>query len=133
MHSADTLMKRLCAAALAFAVTALATGAVAAQTERAAQADNDYPTTARADYVLGCMAANNNTRQSLVQCSCAIDTIAQLMPYSEYEMAETALSMQAGGGMGGDRAALFRDPPEVKLVLQHLREAQAEADLQCFR
>jgi hypothetical protein len=126
-------MKRLSTAALAFAVAALAAGAVAAQTESAAQAGNDYPTAARADYVLGCMAANNNTRQALIQCSCAIDTIAQLMPYAEYEMAETALSMQAGGGVGGDRAALFRDPPEVRLVLQHLREAQAEADLQCFR
>lgn len=133
MHSANTSMKRLRVAALAFAAAALATGAVAAQTERAVQTGNDYPTAARADYVLGCMAANNNTRQSLIQCSCAIDTIAQLMPYAEYEMAETALSMQAGGGVGGDRAALFRDPPEVKLVLQHLREAQAEADLQCFR
>lgn len=133
MHSARTPMKRLSTAALAFAVAALAAGAVAAQTESAGQAGNDYPTAARADYVLGCMAANNNTRQALIQCSCAIDTIAQLMPYAEYEMAETALSMQAGGGVGGDRAALFRDPPEVRLVLQHLREAQAEADLQCFR
>jgi hypothetical protein len=43
-------------------------------------APNDYPTAARADYVLGCMAANNNTRQALLQCSCAIDVIAGLLP-----------------------------------------------------
>jgi hypothetical protein len=92
---------------------------------------NDYPTATRADYVLGCMAANNYTRQALLQCSCAIDVIAGVMPYAEYEKAETALSMQAGGG--GERMGLFRDPPEVKAVLEHLREAQAEADLQCFR
>lgn len=92
---------------------------------------NDYPTSARADYVLGCMAANGNTREALMQCSCSIDVIARLMPYSRYEQAETALSMQAGGGVGG-RVGLFRDPPEIKQVIDQLHRAQAEANLQCF-
>jgi hypothetical protein len=96
-----------------------------------ARADaNDYPTSTRADYVIGCMAANGNTRESLLKCSCAIDTIASLMPYSRYEQAETALSLQAGGGVGG-RVGLFRDPPEIKAVIEELRKAQAEANLQC--
>ena len=51
---------------------------VAAAPARAAE--NDYPTAARADYVLGCMAANGNTREALLKCSCAIDTISQMMP-----------------------------------------------------
>jgi hypothetical protein len=93
---------------------------------------NDYPTATRADYVLGCMAANGNTRAALLQCSCAIDTIAGLLPYADYEKAETALALQHGGGVGG-RVALFRDPPEIKAVIERLRQAQAEADLQCFR
>jgi hypothetical protein len=92
--------------------------------------DNDYPTVARADYVFGCMAANGNTREALLKCSCAIDTIAGLMPYSHYEQAETALSLQAGGGVGG-RVGLFRDPPQIKEVIEELRRAQAEANLQC--
>jgi hypothetical protein len=92
--------------------------------------DNDYPTAERADYVIGCMAANGNTRQALLKCSCAIDTIASLMPYSHYEEAETALSLQAGGGVGG-RVGLFRDPPQIKAVINELRQAQAEANLQC--
>ncbi len=96
----------------------------------AAARDNDYPTATRADYVIGCMAANGNTRLALLKCSCAIDTIAGLMPYSRYEQAETALSMQAGGGLGG-RVGLFRDPPEIKAVIKELRQAQAEANLQC--
>lgn len=91
---------------------------------------NDYPTSARADYVIGCMAANGNTREALLKCSCAIDTIASLMPYSHYEQAETALSLQAGGGVGG-RVGLFRDPPQIKAVIEELRKAQAEANLQC--
>jgi len=92
--------------------------------------DNDYPTAARADYVFGCMAANGNTREALLKCSCAIDTIASLMPYSHYEQAETALSLQAGNGVGG-RVGLFRDPPQIKAVIEELRRAQAEANLQC--
>jgi hypothetical protein len=95
------------------------------------QRANDYPTSERADYVIGCMAANGNTREALLKCSCAIDTIAQLMPYSDYERAETALSLQLGGGVGG-RVGLFRDPPQIKAVIEELRRAQAEANLQCW-
>jgi len=91
---------------------------------------SDYPTATRADYVIACMAANGNTREALLKCSCAIDTIAGLMPYSRYEQAETALGLQAGGGVGG-RVGLFRDPPQIKAVIEELRRAQAEANLQC--
>jgi hypothetical protein len=92
--------------------------------------ENDYPTSARADYVIGCIAANGNSREALLKCSCAIDTIAGIMPYSQYEQAETALSLQAGGGVGG-RVGLFRDPPQIKSVIEELRRAQAEANLRC--
>jgi hypothetical protein len=92
--------------------------------------DHNYPTSTRADYVIGCMAANGNTREALLKCSCAIDAIAALMPYSHYEQAETALSLQRGGGVGG-RVGLFRDPPQIKAVIEELRRAQAEANLQC--
>jgi hypothetical protein len=92
---------------------------------------HDYPTADRADYVLGCMAANGNTRLALLKCSCAIDAIARGMPFAEYEKAQTALAMQAGGGVGG-RVGLFRDPPDIKMVIEKLHRAQADADLQCF-
>jgi hypothetical protein len=92
--------------------------------------ENDYPTSARADYVIGCIATNGNSREALLKCSCAIDTIAGIMPYSQYEQAETALSLQAGGGVGG-RVGLFRDPPQIKAVIEELRRAQAEANLRC--
>lgn len=111
-------------------VAGLAANSRAAPQAPAAQ--NDYPTSTRADYVLGCMAANGNKRETLFQCSCAIDTIAGLMPYSDYEKAETALRLQTGGGVGG-RVGLFRDPPEIKAVIERLRQAQAEANLTCFR
>jgi hypothetical protein len=92
---------------------------------------NDYPTAARADYVIGCMAANGNTREALERCSCAIDAIAEQLPYTRYEAAETALRMQAGNL--GERGAMFRDPPQVRATIEELRRAQAEATLRCQR
>ncbi|MBC9178188.1 hypothetical protein [Pseudoroseomonas ludipueritiae] len=89
-----------------------------------------YPTAARADYVLGCMASNGNTRLALEKCSCAIDAIAEQLPFSRYEEAETALRMQAAPM--GERGAIFRDPPEIRRALEELRQAQAEATLRCF-
>ncbi len=121
--------------AMAAILLPLAAGMATTDSRAAPQApaaQNDYPTATRADYVLGCMAANGNKRETLFQCSCAIDTIASLLPYSDYEKAETALSLQTGGGVGG-RVGLFRDPPEIKAVLERLRQAQAEANLACFR
>ena len=94
-------------------------------------AANDYPTVARADYVLGCMAANGNTRLALERCACSLDAIAEQLPYVRYEVAETALRMQAGNL--GERAAEFRDPPQVRAAVEELRRAQAEATLRCFR
>src|SRR5690348_7561046 len=96
-----------------------------------AAAGNDYPTSETADYVLGCMAANGNTREALLKCSCSIDFIAKRVPFAQYEKAETALSLQLGGGVGG-RVGLFRDPPEIKEAIEQLRQTQAEATLQCF-
>ncbi len=92
---------------------------------------NEYPTTDTVDYVLGCMAANGNTREAMMKCSCSIDFIAKRLPFAQYEKAETALSLQRGNGVGG-RVGLFRDPPELKEAIEQLRQTQAEANLQCF-
>ncbi|HLZ04732.1 MAG TPA: hypothetical protein VKR55_21610 [Bradyrhizobium sp.] len=96
-----------------------------------AQADeaNDYPTSARAEYVYGCMKANGETRQTIEQCSCSIDIIASLLPYARYVTAETVLSMsQVRGNLGGE----FRSSEQAKNALDDLRRAQAEAEVRCF-
>jgi hypothetical protein len=93
-------------------------------------AANDYPTTARVDYVLGCMAANGQSRQIMEKCACSIDVVAAQMPYARYEQADVVLQMQQS--MTADRIGLFRDPPEVKDLIEELRRAQAQANLQCF-
>jgi hypothetical protein len=90
---------------------------------------HDYPTSVRADYVIGCLAANGFQRQLLDKCACSIDAIADQMSYDDYERAETILSMQQASV--GPRGGLFRDTPVAKTSLEQLRRAQAEANLRC--
>jgi hypothetical protein len=67
----------------------------------AAQDLNDYPTSARVDYVFACMKANGETRQALEQCSCSVDVIASIIPYERYVTAETVLRVaQVPGNVG---------------------------------
>ena len=93
-------------------------------------ADNPgYSTATRAEYVFACMATNGGTQDALQRCSCAIDVIATLLPYQEYEKAETVLRMRrnAGGYLGQE----FRSAPANAMV-RDLEEAQAEAEVRCF-
>jgi len=90
---------------------------------------NDYPTSARSEYVFGCLKANGETRQAIEQCSCSIDVVASLVPYERYVTAETVLSMsQVQGNLGGQ----FRTSEQAAGALNDLRRAQAEAEVRCF-
>ncbi len=90
---------------------------------------NDYPTTARVDYVFGCMKANGESRDFLERCSCSIDVIASVLPYDKYVSAETVLSMnQVAGNLGNQ----FRATEIARTAVDDLRRAQAEAEVRCF-
>jgi poly-beta-hydroxyalkanoate depolymerase len=105
--------------------TALAVAAKGARAEDL----NDYPTSARADYVFGCMKANGETQEILQKCSCSIDVIASIIPYERYVTTETVLSMsQVSGPVGSE----FRSTEQAKLAVQEFRRAQAEAEVRCF-
>src|ERR1700749_829218 len=76
---------------------------------------NDYPTSARADYVFGCMKANSETQELLQKCSCSVDGIPSIIPYNRYVTAETILSMsQVSGPVGSE----FRSTEPAKQALQ---------------
>ena len=97
---------------------------------RAAElAANDYPTVARADYVFGCMQVNGQTRDALERCSCSIDVIASLLPYDQYEEAETVLRIRQ---RGGKNASMFLSMPMLLAKVDDLKRAQVEAELRCF-
>jgi hypothetical protein len=110
-------------------IVAVLSGLAATTVLARAEEVNDYPTSARAEYVFGCMKANGETRQSIDQCSCSIDIIASLLPYDRYVTAETVLSMsQVRGNLGTQ----FRSSEQARGALDDLRRAQAEAEVRCF-
>lgn len=109
----------VCAAALAAAL-AVAPGAAQAF---------DYPTAARAEYVFACMAVNGQTPAVLRQCACSIDTIAERIPFDQYERIETVMTMQQ---IPGERSSMFRNAPWVRDLLDQYERAQAAANLRCF-
>ncbi|MFN3622797.1 MAG: hypothetical protein ACK4TP_01920 [Hyphomicrobium sp.] len=90
---------------------------------------NDYPTAARADYVFACMQTNGQNRIVLEKCACSIDTIASLLPYSEYEAAETIMSVRQ---KGGESVAMFNSFAPFLEKVKNLKRAQVEAELRCF-
>jgi hypothetical protein len=90
---------------------------------------NDYPTAARADYVFGCMAVNGQSREVLQRCACSIDVIATLLPYEQYEQAETIMSMRQ---LAGQNASMFHSMPQLREKVANLKRAQVEAELRCF-
>jgi hypothetical protein len=121
-------MARLCTVLLLSSAVLAITPVVAAEGARAEDL-NDYPTTARADYVFGCMKANGETQEILQKCSCSIDVIASIIPYDRYVTTETILSMsQVTGPVGSE----FRSTEQAKLAVQEFRRAQAEAEIRCF-
>jgi hypothetical protein len=119
-------MRLACSLALSVAVLAVH-GPVAAQTVQ--ERLNDYPTAARADYVFGCMAVNGQGRDVLEKCSCSIDIVASILPYSDYVEAETVLSLRL---TGGERMSVFRSAAIANQFVADLRRAQAEAEILCF-
>lgn len=92
-------------------------------------ADNDYPTAARVDYVIGCMAANGQDYLTMQQCSCSIDVIAEQLPYDDYEAVATVMGMQE---QRGEMGVLFRTERSMQDDVEHFRSVQADADLRCF-
>lgn len=119
---------RFLIATTAAALLGLSAGA-SAHTVGSGAMGSDYPTVAVADYVLGCVKANGETRQVLERCACSIDVISTLLPYDRYEEAEAFLSLAQ---VTGERGVLFRTSEQSKEAIEALRRAQIEADLRCF-
>jgi hypothetical protein len=107
-------------------VGAIMLGGVAAPQHAEA---NAYPTEVVADYVIGCMASNGASQNTLRRCSCSIDTVASMLPYDTYEKADTIIRMSA---VAGGNTEIFRTTNMLKKVVDELRLAQIEADFRCF-
>lgn len=94
-----------------------------------ASSANDFPTTERVEYVLECMNSNGGKQEYLYQCACAIDRIAEQLKHDEYVEISAAQRYQ---GLGGERGAVFRDPPDVKKAAKKYKSIQDAAQQACF-
>lgn len=104
--------------------------ALASQVQSSAASALDFPTLNRVEYVLGCMQEQGGQNyDTMYHCVCAVDQVDQLMSYAEYDQAQTFTQLY---GMGGERGAVFRDPPESARLRDLLKQAKARAAKVCF-
>ncbi|HEY6922599.1 MAG TPA: hypothetical protein VI653_03955 [Steroidobacteraceae bacterium] len=89
---------------------------------------NDYPTTARVEYVQECIAKNGGNLADLYKCSCAIDRIADHLTYDDFVEASTFARYATLPGEGG---GVFRDPDRAKERAKLYRGIEAEAYRSC--
>jgi hypothetical protein len=101
-----------------------------AQADDDAATDDSYPTAARVDYVIGCMASNGQTHEMMQKCSCSIDLIAKTIPYDEYVHLSTLLSLQQMSTVG--RNAVYKSATWSQKAIAKLRDVQADSTLHCF-
>jgi hypothetical protein len=90
----------------------------------------DYPTAARADFVIGCLMDHEFKHEFLQSCACRIDAIADQLSYEDYEKASTILGVQRNGGMGRAND-LFRDTPVAHAEMAKFHHAQDAAEKSC--
>jgi hypothetical protein len=89
---------------------------------------HEFPTSGRVEYVLECMQKHDGKYEFLYKCSCAIDRIAEALPYEDYVAMSTALRNQT---LAGERGGLFRDPAPVKDMADRYKTIQANANKAC--
>ena len=89
---------------------------------------NDYPTSARVEYVQECMFKNGSKLSELYKCSCAIDWLADHLTYDDFVEAGTFARYSTLPGEGG---AEFRDPDRAKERAKLYRNMEADAYHAC--
>jgi len=90
---------------------------------------NDFPTSARVEYVFECMKNHDSKYEYLYKCSCSIDAIAKQLPFDDYAELSTAKRHQR---LGGERGAEFRDPTLVKEMVRKYQQVEQAAADACF-
>jgi hypothetical protein len=89
---------------------------------------NDFPTSARVEYVQECIAKNGGNLSDLYKCSCAIDRMAERFTYDDFVEAQTFAHYSTLGGEGG---GIFRDPDHAKERAKLFRTVEADAYRSC--
>ena len=85
---------------------------------------HDYPTIARVEYVNECVGKNGGKLAALYQCSCAIDRIANALPYDDFVEASTFAKYATLPGQGG---GIFRDSDQARKLAKSFRDLESDA------
>jgi hypothetical protein len=91
---------------------------------------NDFPTVARAEYVMACMSGAPQQYEYLMKCSCAIDTMAGHLTYEQFVDAQTIRSMQQSHNRNA--IDVYGNLDINKKPLDRFYLAEAYAELKCF-
>lgn len=89
---------------------------------------NDYPTSARVEFVQDCMARHGGKLETLYKCSCVIDRLAEKLSYDDYVEASTFAHYSNLPGEGG---GIFRDPDRAKERAKLYRNLESNAYKTC--
>jgi hypothetical protein len=91
---------------------------------------NDFPTLARVEYVLECIGETPGPRHEvLYKCVCAVDRVAEAVPYDRWVDLSTFFKAQP---MAGERGAYVRERADIQSQLKSYRELQARVRKACF-
>jgi hypothetical protein len=91
---------------------------------------NDYPTLARVEYVFECLNDNPGPpHEMLYKCVCAVDRVAEAVPYERWVELSTFFKAQP---IAGERGAYVRERPDIQAQLKSYRELQLNAKKACF-
>ena|GEM_PF-2273731 len=89
----------------------------------------DYPTLETVEYIIECMNKKGGQNYTtLYQCTCQFDKVAEKLSYDEYSQAIVFRNLKS---MPGEKGAVFRDPPQAKIMRNKLKQAQKQAQQEC--
>lgn len=90
----------------------------------------DYPTAARVEYVQACMKEHPGTYYEMLnKCSCALDHLAEKVPYDDFVSMSTATNANS---IAGERGNAIRDSEPLQKQIREFRKLQSTAREGCF-
>lgn len=91
---------------------------------------HEYPTQARVEYVFECMHKHGGENYTtLYKCSCAIDKIADQIPYNQYVTLDT---YQRGKNSHGERPEVLREGKLARNSRALLARVKHKANNECM-
>ena len=91
---------------------------------------NDYPTQARVEYVIQCMHkyGTKENYDTMYGCICAVDKVAETIPYENFVATSTlAVMINTPGEKGG----VFRDAPGGRKAIREFKKFIADTEQSC--